>query len=142
MTRYLLDTNIISDATKPRPSPSLLAWLSEREDDDLFISSLVVAEIKRGILDSPRGRKRRLLEDWFAGAEGPSALFEGRILAFDEEAALVWAELMAEGQAAGRPRSDLDMIIAATALSRGCVVVTDNERDFAGLDVVNPLRDP
>ena len=140
--RYLLDTNIISDATKPRPSTSLLAWLSERDDDELFISSLTVAEIRRGILESPSGHKRRLLDDWFAGGGGPLALFEGRILAFDEEAAMIWAVLMAEGRAEGRPRSDLDMIIAATALSEGCVVVTDNERDFAGLDIVNPLRAP
>lgn len=45
---------------------------------------------------------------------------------------------MAEGRAAGRPRSPLDMIIASVAISNGCTLATDNERDFAGLDVVNP----
>ena len=81
-----------------------------------------------------------MLELWFAGPEGPLLLFEGRILAFDEQAALLWATLMSGGRAAGRPRSDLDMIIAATALSRDCVVVTDNERDFADIELINPLR--
>ena len=61
-------------------------------------------------------------------------------LAFDAAAGLVWAKLMADGTAAGRPRSALDMIIAAVALANDCVVVTDNERHFAGLDFVNPLR--
>ncbi|MBP0650411.1 PIN domain-containing protein, partial [Mycobacterium tuberculosis] len=70
----------------------------------------------------------------------PQALFAGRILAFDDGAALVWARLMAEGKAAGRPRSALDMIIAAVAEANGCVVVTDNERDFHGVEVVNPVR--
>jgi predicted nucleic acid-binding protein len=70
----------------------------------------------------------------------PAALFAGRILPFDAEAALIWARLMAEGASTGRPRSALDMIIAATALAGGCAIVTDNERDFAGLDPVNPLR--
>ena len=140
MTRYLLDTNIISDATKPHPSASLLAWLSERDDDELFISSLTIAEISRGILESAPGRKRALLERWFSGVEGPLRLFEGRVLAFDEDAALAWATFMAAGRAEGRPRSDLDMIIAATASSQDCVIVTDNERDFAGFEIVNPLR--
>ncbi len=59
---------------------------------------------------------------------------------FDDKAGLVWARLMAEGKAAGRPRSGLDMIIATVAGSNDCVVVTDNERDFVGLQIVNPMR--
>jgi toxin FitB len=89
----------------------------------------------------PAGRKRRALERWFAGAEGPQALFAGRVLPFDEAAALVWARLMAEGTASGRPRSALDMIVAAIAEANDCVVATDNEKDFAGIAFVNPLRD-
>ena len=62
------------------------------------------------------------------------------MLPFDEKASLIWAELMAAGQTAGRPRSILDMIIAAVAAANGCRLVTDNERDFVGIDVINPLR--
>lgn len=140
MTRYVLDTNIISNITKLEPSESLLAWWAEQRDEDLFIASLTVAEIRRGILEKPRGKKRDALEAWFAGPEGPQALFAGRVLSFDEKAGLIWARLMAEGKAAGRPRSGLDMIIAAVAGANDCVVVTDNERDFAGLQIVNPIR--
>jgi predicted nucleic acid-binding protein len=138
--RYLLDTNIISDVTKPVPSEALVAWMAERADEDVFISSLTIAEIRRGVLEKPPGRKRRELESWFTGPEGPQALFAGRVLPFDETAALIWARLMAGGTATGRPRSALDMIIAAVAEANGCVVVTDNERDFAGLEIVDPLR--
>ena len=74
------------------------------------------------------------------GADGPSALFAGRVLPFDEKAGMLWAHLMAEGTAKHRPRSPLDMIIAAVAEANGCIVVTDNEKDFAGLKFVNPLR--
>lgn len=136
MTRYLLDTNILSNIVKPRPSERLLAWMAEQHDEDLFIASLTVAEIQRGILEKPAGKKRDALEAWFAGPEGPLALFAGRVLAFDERAALIWARLMADGRAAGRPRSALDMIIAAVAGANRCVVVTANTRDFAGLEVV------
>lgn len=140
MTRYLLDTNIISNVIKPHPSPFLLDWMAARQDADLFIASLTVAEIRRGILDMPHGRKRDALDAWFSGLDGPRALFSGRILSFDEKAALAWAGLMSEGKASGRPRSALDIVPAATAQANGCLMVTDNERDFAGLPIVNPLR--
>jgi toxin FitB len=140
VTRYLLDTNIISNVVKPQPSESLLSWMSTQRDEDLFIASLTVAEIRRGILEKPRGRKRDALDQWFSGPEGPQALFAGRILSFDDKAGLIWARLMAEGKTAGKPRSGLDMIIAAVASANECVVVTDNEKDFVGLKVVNPIR--
>ena len=109
-------------------------------DGDLFISSLTLAEIRRGILDKPLGKKRDRLEAWFAGSEGPQSLFKGRVMPFDEKAALVWAHLMSKGRAAGKPRSDLDMIIAAIAEANECMIVTDNEKHFAGLEILNPLR--
>ena len=142
MTRYLLDTNIISNVVKPQPSESLLVWMAAQRDEDLFIASLTVAEIRRGILEKPNGKKRATLDAWFSGPEGPRALFADRILPFDEKAGLIWAELMAEGKAAGRPRSGLDMIIAAVAGANDCVVVTDNEKDFAGVQIINPTRGP
>lgn len=141
MTRYLLDTNIICNVIKPKPSAGLLTWLAAQADDDLFIASLTVAEIQRGILEMPAGRKPSALEAWFSGPEGPRTLFAGRVLAFDEPAALVWAALIAEGISAGRPRSPLDMIVASISLTNDCVLVTDNERDFVGLDYVNPVRE-
>jgi hypothetical protein len=138
--RYLLDTNIISNITKPDPSESLLAWMSDQNDEDLFIASLTVAEIRRGVLEKPAGKRRDQLEVWFSGPDGPQALFAGRVLPFDENAGLVWARLMADGKAQGRPRSALDTIIAAVAEAHGCTVVTDNEKDFDGVEIVNPLR--
>lgn len=137
MTRYLLDTNIISNLIKPALSRNLLAWVEGQSDEDLFISSMNVAEIHRGILEKPPGRKRDELAAWFSGTEGPRALFAGRVLPFDEAAGLVWARLMADGKVSGRPRSALDMVIAAVGLAHGCVIVTQNERDFAGLEILN-----
>jgi toxin FitB len=138
--RFLLDTNIISNVVKPTPSEPLLAWMAEQADQDLYISSLTVAEIYRGVLEKPAGRRRRELEAWFSGPEGPQALFVGRVLPFDEKAGLAWAGLMADGRARGRPRSALDTIIAAIAQANDCVVVTDNEKEFEGIDVLNPMR--
>ncbi len=140
--RYLLDTNIISNITKRQPSGALIAWMTEQTDQNLFISSLTIAEIRRGILEKPAGKRRDQLEAWFAGPEGPQALFAGRVLPFDEKAGLVWARLMAAGKTKGRPRGALDTIIAAVAQANECLVVTDNEKDFADIEIVNPLRPP
>jgi predicted nucleic acid-binding protein len=138
--RYLLDTNIISNIVKPTPSESLMAWMTAQNDDDLFIASFTVAELRRGVLEKPAGKRRDQLEAWFFGPEGPQALFAGRVLPFDEGAALIWARLMADGKAKGRPRSALDTIIAAVAEANGCTVVTNNEKDFAGVQTLNPLK--
>jgi predicted nucleic acid-binding protein len=138
--RYLLDTNIISNVTKPAPSKSLLTWMARQNDDDLFIASLTVAEIRRGLLEKPAGKRRDQLDAWFFGPEGPQSLFAGRVLSFDESASLIWARLMADAKSIGQPRNALDMIIAAVAEANQCVVVTDNERDFPGIETFNPIR--
>jgi predicted nucleic acid-binding protein len=138
--RYLLDTNIISNVTKPSPSESLLMWMAQQNDEDLFIASLTVAEIRRGLLEKPAGKRRDQLDAWFFGPEGPQTLFAGRVLSFDESASLIWARLMADAKTKGQPRSALDTIIAAVAEANHCVVVTDNERDFPGVETFNPIR--
>jgi len=140
VTRYLLDTNIISNVTKPLPFEPLLEWMAEQTDESLFISSLSLAEIWRGILEKPAGKKRRELKEWFSGTEGPQTLFRGRVLPFDENAVLTGGRLMAVGNTTGRPPSALDMVIAAIAQSNDCVLVTDNERHLPEIDLLNPLR--
>ena len=138
--RCLLDTDIISYLHWPQPPAELVAWLAERTAADLCISAMTVAEIRNGILEMDEGRKRAELEAWFHGADGPLAYFKNRILPFDDHAAMIWARLMATGKTIGRRRSERDMVIAATAEANDCLLVTNNERDFAGLDFINPLR--
>lgn len=114
--------------------------MGTQRDEDLFVASLTVAEIRKGILQKSAGERRDRLEAWFSGPEGPQPLFAGRVLAFDENAALAWAQLMADATKRGRPRSALDTIIAAIAAVNGCIVVTDNEKDFDAGEILNPLR--
>jgi toxin FitB len=140
LSRYLLDSNIVSNAIKPVPSPSLAAWMMLQVSADLFIASITIAEVWRGVLEKPAGSKRRNLESWFLGPDGPTSKFAGRILSFDEGAGLAWGRLMAEGTKQGRPRSAMDMIVAAVAEVNDCIIVTDNEKHFAGLKFINPMR--
>lgn len=140
MSRYLLDTNIISDATKLEPSEALATWMSKQDDDDLFIASLTIGEIQRGILSLDAGRRRNELNAWFQGSEGPTALFSGRVLSFNEPAAMAWGALMATGDRQGKPRSAVDTIIAAITLANDCIVVTGNEKHFPDVRVFNPFK--
>jgi toxin FitB len=141
VTSYLLDTNVVSDSLKPKPSPAIADWIEGQAGSDLFIATLTIAEIWRGILELPLGRRRHDLETWFAGPEGPRALFRDRILAFDEGSAIEWGRIIAEGRLLGRSRSPIDMIIAAIAAANSCVVVTANERHFQDVvEFINPLR--
>jgi predicted nucleic acid-binding protein len=70
VTRYLLDTNIISDALKPQPSQPLSAWIENQKVEELFIASFSLAEIWRGVLTTPTGRRKRDLQVWFAARKG------------------------------------------------------------------------
>jgi predicted nucleic acid-binding protein len=81
VTRYLLDTNILSNLIKPQPSASLMDWMAVQSEEGLFIQALTAAEIRRGILEKLRGKKRDAPEAWFAGPEGRQGLFAGRVLA-------------------------------------------------------------
>ena len=139
MTRYVLDTTILSNVTKQTPVQRVLDWLNGQDQALLFVATFSLAEIERGVRERAPGRKRDGLEAWFLGPLGPKLAFAGRVLSFDEAAATEWARLMAEGTAAGAPRSATDMIIAATAAANDCAVATLNDRHFRGaVPVVNP----
>lgn len=140
MSKFLLDTNIVSDLIKSQPSDKLLVWMGERENQELYISTITLAEIDRGIRSAPKGKRRTQLEQWFHGDSGLLMQFNSRILSFDSTASLVWGRLMAEGDKKGRPRSAMDMMIAAIAEVNNCIVVTDNEKDFQGIRILNPVR--
>jgi predicted nucleic acid-binding protein len=137
--RCLLDTNVLSEATKPRPSQALSLWYESQSPENLFVSSITLAEIRFGILQLPEGSRRNALDAWFDGPEGLRTIFSGRVLSFDEAAGMLWAERMADARAKGRPRNLLDCMIAAIAQANHCTLITRNVRDFPDTKVFNPL---
>jgi hypothetical protein len=136
--RYLLDTNVISETNAARPNPQVVAWVSSRPPDALFLSATVVAELAAGVAGAPRGRRRDGLREWLRSLTDRT--FRGRILPFATEAALVYGELIATAHAAGRPAALSDAQIAAVALEHGLTVATRNRRHFEpfGVAVVDP----
>jgi toxin FitB len=135
---FLLDTNVVSEWTKPRPDPGVVRWLAEADEDRIFISVITVAELRHGVERLPAGARRDRLDAWLN--EQIPQRFEDRLLAVDAETANGWGRVMARGQAGGRPVGAMDAFIAATAERHDLTLVTRNVSDFnaLGLRLVNP----
>ena len=132
---YLVDANVLSEATKPRPEASVVEWL-RRHERELAVDPVILGELRFGILILPAGAKRRRLESWFDS--GVSRL---RCLAWEAATGLRWAQLLANLRQSGRAIPLKDSLIAATALTHGLTVATRNGSDFAhaGVTLVNPF---
>jgi toxin FitB len=137
---YLLDTNVVSEWTKPRPNPGVIEWLSQVAEDDVFLSVVTFAELRHGIERLPAGRRRRQLDKWLRGEL--AWRFEGRIVLIDGAIADEWGRLVARQEARGRPIAAMDGLIAATAQVHGLTLVTRNAADFqvSVKAVLNPWK--
>lgn len=135
----LLDTNVVSEAMKPEPHPAVLGWLDDQAAETLFLSTVTVAELMFGIGALPVGRRRGRLA---ATLDGVLGLFEGRVLAFDLDAARRYGELAVRVRAAGRGFPTPDGYIAAIASARGFAVASRDVSAFvaAGARVIDPWR--
>jgi hypothetical protein len=138
--RYLLDTNILNQVIKPASPDALAAWLDAQADEDLYICSMNLAEIWNAILQLAAGEKCSEREGWFTGPRASRIVCGGRVLSFDDKAGEIWARLTSERCTAGLPCAPVDMIYAAIAEANGCILITDREEHFIGLDVLNPLK--
>jgi predicted nucleic acid-binding protein len=134
---YLIDTNIISEVRKgDRCDPHVSAWYASVVDDELFLSTLVLGEVRKGI-ELARARdpnKAATLEQWLRQVE---TAFGSRVLGIDSTVSDRWGRMSAI-----RPIPVIDGLLAATAATYGLTLVTRNDRDIVGLGaaVLNPFR--
>ena len=136
--RYLLDTCLLSELVKPRPDPSVITWVSQQNESQLFLSVLTLGELRKGVERLKDGRKRVRLAQWLEGELKPR--FAGRLLAVDEDVAEQWGIVSAQASARGLALPVMDGLISATALVHGLAVVTRNVSDIqaSGAQVFNP----
>ena len=134
----VLDTNVLSEALRPVPEPSVLHWLAKQSRASLFTTTVTRGEVLFGTRVLSDGKRRRGL--WDAAKKIFSEDFAGQVLSFDSDAADVYAEIAASRRMAGKPISQFDAMIVAMARSRGASLATRNVQDFedCGVDVVNP----
>jgi toxin FitB len=138
----IIDTNVISEIMASSPSEATLAWFAQaRTADELFITTITVAEILYGVELLPPGKRRDRLNSEAEATFGQD--FGGRILEFDEMAARQFAQIASSRRKAGRPIAEFDAQIAAIAHVHGAILATRNTSDFegCGIRVVNPWVD-
>lgn len=138
MSGFLLDTNIISELVKPRPEPSVTAWIEGTDESLLYLSVLTLGEIRRGIAALPQSRRRAALEAWLD--KDLRARFESRILIIDHEVADRWGLLTAAARSNGIVLPVIDGLLAATALEHNLTLVTRDTGQIPsmGVAVFNP----
>jgi toxin FitB len=135
---HLLDTNVLSEAMKPRPAAAIASWMRAQPLRSLFTAAICQAEILAGIAILPTGRRRAELETTARAIFSQD--FEGRILPFGKEAAKAYADLYALRRQKGRPIATADLIIAAIARTHDASIVTRDTGGFSdcGLAIVDP----
>jgi len=134
----LVDTNVISETTRPRPDARVVSFLHQADEDRLFVSVVTLAELRLGVALKADGRAKRTLEAWLANAFAER--FAGRIIDVDPQIADVWGDLMASARRRGLALHVIDGFLAATALARRLTLATRNVKDFAPFGV--PVFDP
>ena len=132
---YLVDANVLSEATRPAPNSNTIEWLRHNERE-IAVDPIILGEIRFGIHLLPAGKRRRRLESWFD--EGVARIV---CIPFDAVTGLRWAKLLAQLRKSGQSLPIKDSLIAATALVHAFIVVTRNTRDFrtAGVKVLDPF---
>jgi len=136
----VLDTNVLSELMKSQPSNSVISWLDNQVVSTLYITAITVAEILYGIARLPEGKRKSAL--FTAASEMFDQDFGGRILAFDSQAAVLYADLVSSCEASGRQVSMADAQIAAICQLHEANIATRNIKDFEpfNFNVINPWQ--
>ena len=136
--RYLLDTCVISELVKRKPNPKVIDWVEEREEENLYLSVLILGELQKGISKLPTSPRKQQLQSWLE--QELYQRFEQRVLEVTREVAKRWGEIQAKAEQEGRVMSAIDSLISATGLVYGMTVVTRNIEDMeaSGVQLFNP----
>lgn len=138
MNGFLIDTNVVSEFSKPIPDHNVMKWFSLAEPNHLFTSAITVGELRAGIESLPLGRRRNILEQWLN--VGLPEWFAPNILPVTPAISDQWGRFSIVAKKNGTPISVPDCIIAATAAEHRLTLVTRNVTDFACLEIsiLNP----
>lgn len=134
----ILDTNIISELMRELPDANVRQWISTQKPIHLGIATITIAEIQRGLMRLPMGKRRIRLAAGFT--DFVTEAFSGRIFSYDEEAAYRYGEIAAKCESSGINTDAVDLMIAVIAKSQRAAIATRNVKDFSGcgVEIINP----
>jgi len=134
--KFIADANLLSEPTKPEPSPQVLEWL-RRNEEHLAVTPIILGELEYGIVLLPASKRKKQLEVWFEKIRSTA-----HCLDFDSKAATSWAHLLAHLKSQGHAMPIKDSLIAASAIAHNLTVATRNTRDFknAKVPLINPFE--
>jgi toxin FitB len=129
----VLDTNVVSELMRGDPAERVDAWVHRQVSESLHLTAITVAELVYGALRLPADRRQRTLSGLVDAMIEED--FDGRVIAFDHQAARHFAAIVVRRERSGRPIAAADAQIAAICRSHGATLATRNVSDFAGIDV-------
>ena len=135
---YLLDTCVVSELVKPNPNPKVISWVNSRHEEDIFLSSITIGEIQKGISRLPESSKKDELQEWLE--RQLIERFHRRVLGIDLKVARKWGEIQALSEKSGVKMPVIDSLIASIGVVYNLTVVTRNTRDMeaSGVGLFNP----
>ena len=138
--KYLLDTCVISELVKIRPSKKVIDWITQNNEENFYVSSLTFGEIHKGIEKLSKSIRKNTLHQWVE--HDLKERFRNRILNVDLNVAMVWGKIQAKTELDGKPIPAIDGLIAATGMAHNLIVVTRNIADMeqSGVTLLNPWK--
>ena len=134
---YLLDTCVLAELVKPNPNSKVIDWITDTDDEKLFLSVITIGEIRKGLTKLPESKKKKTLSNWLNKLLED---YQTRIYQINIMVAENWGIIQCSAEKSGTPISSVDSLIAAVAYTHNLTLVTRNEKDFipSNVPIVNP----
>lgn len=135
---YLLDTCLILELAKPKPSKKVVDWVLSENETSFYVSVITFGELHKGVEKLPESKKKEELRDW-VGDELKNR-FQNRIIGIDMNISILWGKVQCLAEKKGKPMPAIDSLIAATGVAYDLTVVTRNVADMkqSGVKLFNP----
>ena len=134
---YLLDTCVLAELVKPNPNSKVIDWITDTDDEKLFLSVITIGEIRKGLTKLPESKKKKTLSNWLNKLLED---YQTRIYQINIMVAENWGVIQGSAEKSGTAISSVDSLIAAVAYTHNLTLVTRNEKDFipSNVPIVNP----
>lgn len=136
--KYLLDTCVISEIIRPKPSIKVTEWIKKEDENSFYISVLTIGELHKGIEKLDESTRKEDLHNWVEN--DLKERFWTRIIDIDQQTAVAWGKIQGMAERVGKPMPAIDSLIAATGITHHLTVVTRNTSDMkeSGAALLNP----